>query len=59
MTWRQSFVTGHFDNSGANRYNPAPRREVAWAEQSWEEMFVLFVMYSVDVSEQSPARGST
>ena len=58
-TWRQSCVTGHFDNSATNRYNTAPNREVAWAEQGWEEMFVPFMTYSVDISEQSLARGST
>ena len=39
---------GHFDNSVRNRYNPAPDREVYWAEQSWDEMFNSFMEYSID-----------
>ena len=30
---------GHFDNSAANKYNPAPDATVYWSEQSWDEMF--------------------
>jgi len=32
-------VTGHWDNSANNRYNPDPTASVRWGEQSWEEMF--------------------
>jgi len=32
-------VTGHWDNSANNRYNPDPTATVRWGEQSWEEMF--------------------
>ena len=45
---RKMVVTAHFDNSVHNKYNPAPDREVTWADQSWEEMFVPFVTYSRD-----------
>ena len=38
----------HFDNSLQNRYNPAPQKEVYWAEQSWDEMFNSFIEYSID-----------
>ena len=44
-------ATAHFDNSTANRYNPAPEREVFWAEQSWDEMFWPFTVYTEDVRE--------
>ena len=44
-------ATAHFDNSTANRYNPAPEREVVWDEQSWDEMFWPFTVYSEDVLE--------
>ena len=43
---------GHFDNSIRNRYNPAPDREVFWAEQSWDEMFNGFYEYSVAMPEK-------
>ena len=39
---------GHFDNSASNRYNPAPDREVYWAEQSWDEMFTGRVDFTID-----------
>ena len=39
---------GHFDNSLGNRYNPAPDKEVYWADQSWDEMFNGRIDYSVD-----------
>jgi len=39
---------GHFDNSIANRYNPAPDKEVFWSEQSWDEMFNGWMEISID-----------
>ena len=39
---------GHFDNTAANRYNPAPNKEVYWSEQSWDEMFNGWIDYSID-----------
>jgi hypothetical protein len=41
-------VTGHFDNSRKNRWNPAPEKAVYWSEQSWDEMFNGFIDLSVD-----------
>ena len=41
-------TVGHFDNSVKNRYNPSPDQEVAWGEQSWDEMFFMFAKYSID-----------
>ena len=42
-------VTATYDNSTRNRYNPAPEKEVWWADQSWEEMFVPFIEFAVPV----------
>ena len=50
-------TTGHFDNSLSNRYNPSPDKEVYWAEQSWDEMFVPFYEYGIDL--ESSANEST
>lgn len=47
-------TVGHFDNSIKNRYNPAPDKEVYWAEQSWDEMFNGFYEYSVDKTDKKP-----
>jgi hypothetical protein len=38
----------HYDNSLKNRYNPAPQKEVYWAEQSWDEMFIPWFEFTVD-----------
>jgi hypothetical protein len=41
----------HYDNSIANKYNPAPDKEVYWSEQSWDEMFSGFIEYSIDTKK--------
>jgi hypothetical protein len=51
-------TVGHFDNSIRNRYNPAPDKEVYWAEQSWDEMYNGFIFYSIDkldLTKRKPA----
>jgi hypothetical protein len=42
-------VTGWFDNSPNNRFNPDATKEVKWGEQSWEEMMMGFFDVAVDV----------
>ena len=42
-----------YDNSRANRSNPAPQKEVYWSEQSWDDMFLTSVKYTVDESAAS------
>ena len=32
-----------YDNSPNNPYNPDPKKEVYWGDQSWEEMFAGFI----------------
>ena len=49
-------TVGHYDNSIGNRWNPAPEKEVYWAEQSWDEMFNGFIQYTID---ETPATGPT
>ena len=46
-------VIGSYDNSVANKWNPAPQKEVYWSEQSWDEMYVGFMDVSVDTSSTS------
>ncbi|MBI3049084.1 MAG: hypothetical protein HYY76_12325 [Acidobacteria bacterium] len=41
-------TVGSYDNSAANKWNPAPHKEVYWSEQSWDEMYVGFLDISVD-----------
>jgi hypothetical protein len=46
----------HFDNSADNLANPDPTQEVAWGEQTWEEMmFGWFEMALVDQDLTQPA----
>jgi hypothetical protein len=42
-------VTGTFDNSPNNRFNPDSTKEVKWGEQSWEEMMMGFFDTAIDV----------
>jgi hypothetical protein len=42
-------VTGVFDNSANNKFNPDPTKEVRHGEQSWEEMMMGFFDVAIDV----------
>ena len=41
--------TAHFDNSPNNKFNPDPKAEVRYGDQSWEEMMIGFGVVSYDV----------
>jgi hypothetical protein len=41
-------AVGTFDNSPNNPYNPDPKAEVRWGEQSWEEMMYGFFDLAID-----------
>jgi hypothetical protein len=41
-------VTGVWDNSPNNRYNPDPTAEVRWGDQSWDEMLLGLAMFQID-----------
>ncbi len=45
-------VTGAFDNSVANPYNPNPKKNVIFGPQSWDEMFIGFF----DAADEPPAQ---
>ena len=42
-----------YDNSRNNRRNPAPHKEVYWSEQSWDDMYLTNVSYTL--VEETPA----
>jgi hypothetical protein len=46
--------TAHFDNSPNNRYNPNPKAEVRWGDQTWEEMMIGWFDLAVD-ADKDPA----
>ena len=38
----------HYDNSTRNKYNPDPTKLVQWGPQTWEEMMIGYVDYTLD-----------
>ncbi len=53
------YCVAHFDNSADNLSNPDPTKEVAWGEQTWEEMmFGWFEMSLADQDLTQPATAS-
>ena len=40
--------TARYDNSPANPHNPNPDAEVAWGDQTWEEMLAGFMDLAFD-----------
>ncbi|MEO8026628.1 MAG: thiol-disulfide isomerase, partial [Bryobacteraceae bacterium] len=41
-------VVAHHDNSANNKFNPDPTKEVHWGEQTWDEMMIGYLDYTVD-----------
>jgi hypothetical protein len=44
-----------FDNSANNPLNPNPDKEVYWSEQSWDEMSLGWIEYTLD-KQKLPAK---
>lgn len=40
-----------FDNSAKNRFNPDPAKTVRWGPQTWDEMMIGFVGFTLDKQE--------
>jgi hypothetical protein len=38
----------HHDNSAENKFNPDPGKEVRWGDQTWEEMMIGWIDYTID-----------
>ncbi len=38
----------HYDNSTGNKFNPDPTKLVRWGPQTWEEMMIGYLDYTVD-----------
>lgn len=38
----------HFDNSAKNKFNPDPTKLVSWGPQTWDEMMIGYLDYTVD-----------
>lgn len=56
-------VVAHHDNSAKNKFNPDPTATVRWGDQTWDEMMIGYLDYTVDKQDlrrtQSQAGGST
>jgi hypothetical protein len=38
----------HYDNSANNKFNPDPTKLVEWGPQTWEEMMIGYIDYTID-----------
>ncbi len=38
----------HYDNSINNKFNPDPTKDVRWGDQTWEEMMIGYLDYTLD-----------
>lgn len=38
----------HYDNSARNKFNPDPTQTVRWGDQTWEEMMIGWIDYTID-----------
>ena len=47
-------VTGHFDNSTKNKYNPDPKKDVRWGDPTYDEMLVGWMDITVDNPMKAP-----
>jgi peroxiredoxin len=47
-------VEGAFDNSALNPFNPDPSKLVRWGFQSWDEMFIGYLVYAYDEPADGP-----
>ena len=50
-------VVAHYDNSPANRFNPDPKQEVRWGDQTWEEMLIGY-FGTIEVGPNTPPPAS-
>ncbi|MCW5968881.1 MAG: hypothetical protein KIT57_10235 [Blastocatellales bacterium] len=48
-------VTGYFDNSAKNKYNPDPKQPVRFGEPTYDDMMIGWIEYTVDKETLKPA----
>ena len=48
-------VTGYFDNSAKNKFNPDPTKPVRWGDPTYDEMMIGWIDYTVDGEKAKPA----
>jgi hypothetical protein len=55
-------VIAHHDNSAKNKFNPDPTKEVRWGDQTWDEMMIGYLDYTIDKQDlrrPQPSAGGT
>lgn len=48
----------HYDNSPNNKANPDPGKDVRWGDQTWEEMMIGWLDYTLPVTTSAPPAAS-
>jgi hypothetical protein len=49
----------HYDNSINNKFNPDPAATVRWGDQTWEEMMIGYVDYTLDKQDLRKPQAAT
>jgi hypothetical protein len=49
-------AVAHYDNSLNNKFNPDPTKEVRWGSQTWEEMMIGYLDYTLDKQDLRKAQ---
>lgn len=52
-------VTGYFDNSAKNKFNPDPGQAVRFGQPTYDEMMIGFINYTVDSQHLKPVSASS
>jgi hypothetical protein len=52
-------VTGYFDNSAKNKFNPDPSQAVRFGQPTYDEMMIGFINYTVDSQHLKPVSASS
>jgi hypothetical protein len=50
-------ATAWYDNSKTNKSNPDPTKDVAWGDQTWEEMMYTGMTFSIDAAPTPTTAG--
>ena len=49
-------VVAHHDNSIKNKFNPDPTKTVYWGDQTWDEMMIGYLDYTIDKQDLRKAQ---
>jgi len=52
-------VTGYFDNSAKNKFNPNPNVDIRWGDPTYEDMMIGWLEYVVDLKSAKNATANS